>query len=428
VSDIIVREYARLTTEPGYGGMDCHSVSQEIFSFLRDFAARFSKSGVPLLHVEGAASVRLDNHVGVVQLPGGDVLEIVPKHTAAPVNVESARAVLIKILGTVTDVRPRTADVVDIALVKRPLHEWVMSRFLQELDVLVKRGLKFDYHELEEERPFVRGRIDVARQMRQSPGRLHLVHVRHEEFMPDGAENRLLRSALRRVRLTTRDPGNWRLANELSARTAEIPESGNTLLGMKRWRTGRLLAHYAAIRPWCELVLGTMMPLAQRGTWEGLSMLFPMDVLFEKYVAVQLQRQLQPTFHLKRQSTLHSLCEHDGGWMFQLEPDLLVRGGGSCWVLDTKWKLIDETNRNDKYLIAQADVYQMFAYSHRYIEGDGQLFLIYPRSPKFQSALPEFIFGSNLRLHVVPFDLEHDRLIATSPFLSSSASSLAVAA
>lgn len=399
--------------------MDSHSVSHDTITFLRGFAARFSKSGVPLLHAEGATSLRLDNYVGVVQLPSGNVLEIVPKHTPEAVGVESARAVLIKMLGTVLDVRPRTANVSDIAVLRRPLHEWVMSRFLQELDVLVKRGLKFDYREIDEERPFVRGRIDVTRQMRHSPGKLHLVNVRHEEFMPDGAENRLLRSALRRIRLSTRDPGNWRLANELSARTEEIPESGNTSLDMKRWRTGRLLARYAAVRPWCELVLGTMTPLAQRGTWEGLSMLFPMETLFEKYVAVRLEWQLQPTFNLKRQSTLHSLCEHDGGWMFQLEPDLLVRGGGSSWVLDTKWKLIDETNRHDKYLIAQPDVYQMFAYSHRYVEGDGELFLIYPRSPKFQSALPDFIFSPNLRLHVVPFDLEQDQLLAVAPFLVS---------
>jgi 5-methylcytosine-specific restriction enzyme subunit McrC len=419
VNDIVVREYAKLTTEPGYEGMDCHSVSQEIFRFLREFAARFSKSGVPLVHWEGGTSLRLDNYVGVIQLPDGAVLEIVPKHTPDVVDVESARAVLIKMLGAVTDMRPRTADVSEIALLKRPLHEWVMSRFLQEFDVLVKRGLKFDYREIEEERPFVRGRIDVAQQMRQSPGRLHLVHVRHEEFMPDCAGNRLLRSALRRIRLATRDPGNWRLANELSSRTEEIAASSNTLLDMKKWRTGRLLARYAAIRPWCELVLGTMMPMAQRGSWEGLSMLFPMDVLFEKYVALRLEQQLQPSFQLKRQSTLHSLCEHDGGWMFQLAPDLLVRGDESCWVLDTKWKLIDESNRNEKYLIGQADVYQMFAYSHRYVEGNGQLFLVYPRSPKFQFALPEFTFRRSLRLHVVPFDLEHDRLLTdAAPFLA----------
>ena len=421
MGDIVVREYARLTTVPGYATMDCHSVSQEVFSYVRDLASRFSKSGVPLVHLEDGAFLRLDNYVGVIQLPGGAVLEIVPKHTPEAEDVEAARGLLVKMLATITDVRPRTANVADIRLLKRPLHEWVMSRFLQELDRLVKRGLKFDYHELEEERPFVRGRIDVSRQMFQSPGRLHLVHVRHEEFMPDCAENRLLRSALRRIRLATRDAENWRLANELSARTEEIPESNNTSLDFKRWRVGPLLSRYAAIRPWCELVLGTMMPVAQRGTWEGFSMLFPMEVLFERYVAIRLGQRLRPTFQLKRQSTLHSLCEHDGGWMFQLEPDLLIRGGGSCWVLDTKWKLIDASNKKDKYLISEDDVYQMFAYGHRYVDGEGQLLLIYPRSAMFRFPLPDFVFRPNLRLHVVPFDLEQDRLLADmTPLLTGS--------
>jgi len=398
--------------------MDLHSVGETDYRFLLDLASRFKKSDAALLQMEDGMSLRMVNYVGVVQLPGGDVLEILPKHMAAPVDAEAARSLLIKMLGVVTTEKPRASTLADIRLLKRPIHEWVMARFLDEMDLLMKRGLKFEYREIDEEKAFVRGRIDVVRQMRQSPGRMHLVHVRHEEFMPDCPENRLLRSALRRIRLATRDEGNWRLANELSTRTEEIPESTHWMLDFKRWRTGRLLSHYAAVRPWCELVLGMMMPMAQRGIWEGWSMLFPMEVLFEKYVAARLQQGLRPGCELVRQSTKYFLCEHDQGWIFQLKPDLLVRGAAGCWVLDTKWKLLDSSRKGEKYLIDEADVYQMLAYGQRYLEGSGELLLVYPRTERFREALPRFRMGAGLRLQVVPFDLDEDRLLVESVFLT----------
>jgi 5-methylcytosine-specific restriction endonuclease McrBC regulatory subunit McrC len=45
-----------------------------------------------------------------------------------------------------------------------------------------------------------------------------------------------------------------------------------------------------------------------------------------------------------------------------------------AWIIDTKWKRLDEQERNQG--IAQADVYQMLGYAHRY--GARDVFLLYP--------------------------------------------------
>ena len=41
------------------------------------------------------------------------------------------------------------------------------------------------------------------------------------------------------------------------------------------------MAHYQAIKPWCELILNQQMPIAVSGEWRGMSLLFPMEKLFE---------------------------------------------------------------------------------------------------------------------------------------------------
>jgi 5-methylcytosine-specific restriction enzyme subunit McrC len=239
------------------------------------------------------------------------------------------------------------------------------------------------------------------------------VNVRHEVFIPDRPENRLLRSALERVRQATRDPANWRLAHELSVLLEQIPKSVSQATDFRAWRKDRLMAHYAPVKPWCELVLGETMPVAQRGSHLGISLLFPMEKLFEQYVASVLQRQLPSGIQMKRQASSRSLCEHGDGWIFQLNPDIVLEGRDQAWVLDTKWKMLNVGAKN--YDIHPGDVYQMLAYGYRYLGQRGDVYLVYPATSQLTAPLSKFAFSQDLCLKVVPFDLVTDRLLGELP-------------
>ena len=136
-----------------------------------------------------------------------------------------------------------------------PLTEWVIARFLAELDHIVQRGLCFNNQRVEEEQPFLRGQLNVMAQLRQPPGREHRFQTRHDVFTPDRAENRLLRSTLNLVCKQTTSADNWCSAHELSVRLAELPESRDIQSDFKDWGTDRLMTHYQAVRPWCEIIL-----------------------------------------------------------------------------------------------------------------------------------------------------------------------------
>ncbi len=417
MAEVTVREHARLTTQPGFATLDCHSISASAFTYLCELSASLGQAR--LIQLESGLSLRVDNYVGVIETPCGTTLEVLPKDLEHALEAESSRKLLLRMLGVVLSVKPRLVGVADIQLLKRPLTEWVMRQFLQELDHLVKRGLRFEYREVEEELSFLRGRLDVARQVRQRPGRQHIVNVRHEVFLPDRPENRLLRSALERVRQATRDPSNWRLAHELSVLLEQIPKTVNQASDFAAWREDRLMAHYSAIKPWCALVLGETMPTAQRGPQRGISMLFPMEKLFEEYVARCLRPQLASGIKMTCQASSKSLCHHEGAPIFQLQPDMVLRGAGKTWVLDAKWKLLDGSNRAKNYGISQPDIYQLFAYGHQYMEGEGDMYLVYPKTSQFALPLSDFAFSGAMRLKVVPFDLEAGRLVLEgSEFLS----------
>lgn len=409
--NISVREHAWLCTEPVPASLDCAQVTESAFDHLCRLSERFSLGGARLLQVEGRRRLKLDNFVGVIQTPCATVLEIVPKHQSAGGSLAEARLLLRKLLLAHLDLPTRDVGMASLQLFDAPLSEWVMGRFLQELDTLVSRGLRFEYQRIEEELPFLRGQLNLDQQLRQSPGRKHRFQVRHEVYLPDRPENRLLKLALERVRQGTQDAHHWRLAQELSFRLAELPSSRQVQQDFRAWGQDRLLAHYRSVKPWCELILNQHMPLAVAGDYQGISLLFPMEKLFERFVARWLRVTLAAGIDIRTPARSQSLCQHQQKPIFQLEPDILIADGSQQWVLDTKWKLLDTGKRADKYGLSQSDFYQLFAYGQKYLAGAGRMALIYPRTEAFQSPLDAFDFGGGLSLEVLPFDLDQERLL-----------------
>jgi 5-methylcytosine-specific restriction enzyme subunit McrC len=297
-----------------------------------------------------------------------------------------------------------------------PLHEWVVGKFLTELDVLVHKGLRSDYKEIEEENRFIRGRLDIVRQLRQRPGRSSWFHIRHDIFSPNTIENRLLVTALEYVRTFTNNPDNWRLANKLSLIMTDIhsyTDQKTIKQSVKKWRSGRLMSIYDEVKPWCEIVLDKLNPQFQKGTYGGISLLFNMPLLFESFVGCHLKQKAQHPVTIKLTASSKYLVTHNEKLWFKLEPDFLMENNDQKYVMDAKWKLIDASKNNgtDKYDIKQSDMYQLFAYGQKYQDGKGDMLLIYPKHNGFQEPLKPFKFSDNLFLWVVPFDLEQETLI-----------------
>lgn len=408
---LTVREYARLTTSHVQSPtLDLAKVSTSAFDWLCEQSSRFSKAGAALVQIEGRRLLKLDNYVGVLETPCGTRLEILPKHFEEGECIQQSRALLQRMIQKSLNLPTREVGATALQRFNAPLTEWVMSSFLDALEHLIKRGLRFDYQRVEEEQRYLRGQLNTARQMRQPPGRQHHFQIRHDIFLPDRPENRILKTALDIVCKTTQDPSNWRLSHELHSMLQEIPTSRDTTQDFKRWRNDRLMAHYQPVKPWCELIIQQQTPLAIAGEWQGLSLLFPMERLFERYVAACLRDSLPKDATLQVQRQDEYLCEHKGRKAFQLRPDLMITQGAKSWVLDTKWKRLDSIAGGKNYGLSQSDFYQLFAYGQKYLGGQGDMVLIYPRRAAFQEALPVFEFSVGLRLWVVPFDLDFGQL------------------
>jgi 5-methylcytosine-specific restriction enzyme subunit McrC len=408
-----VREFARLTLDPGPSSLDQATISRSAFHWLVEHA-RGGPLTPELVSLEGPRSLTVLNYVGVLETPCGTRLEILPKHTDAFESLEETRRLLVRMVMEALHLKPRAGTMSDISTFKLPLPEWLAARFLQEASDLLRRGLRQDYQRVGAREVFMRGSLDVVGQIRSGPATRHLLSFKHDIFLFDRPENRLIRSAIELILSSTRSSENWRFARELCTTMAEIPETTDIKSDFARWSTDRLMADYATIKSVCELILLRQTPFAVAGLHHGLSMLFPMERLFELYVLASLRKAAPSSMQIKAQSGDQHLCGHDGTRWFRLKPDIIIREGDKSWIVDAKWKLLSG-DRAKQYNLSQSDFYQLFAYGQKYLDGVGDIFLVYPRTVTFSEPFLPFHFTPNMRLHVLPFDLL--RREAPYPFL-----------
>lgn len=407
---VTVREQARLTTGPlPETSLDQATIPIAAFDWLCHEAQRYRTGDAALVQVDDRRWLRLDHYVGVIETPDGTRIEILPKHTSEATSPFAARTVLYRMLRDCLSLPAKDAGPTLLRTFKTPVSEWIIQQFLAELDVLVRRGLRFDYRSVEEELRFPRGRLLVSRQVRQPAGRQHLFQVEHQVFDVNRVENRLIRSTLDKVAGMTRDTENWRLAHKLGHQLASVERSTDVANDFRRWSSDRLMHHYSAIRAWCELILGDQNPLSTLGEWRGRSLLFPMEKVFERFVESCLRKRLPQGARVQAQAASEWLCHTETRKVFQLRPDFVIQYLGETWMVDAKWKLLDSGNVDANYGVAQSDFYQLFAYGHRYLGGQGRMALVYPRTAKFRSPLETFFFDDGLSLDVIPLDLDSGR-------------------
>ena len=417
--DFTVREYAFISI--AYEGcpdptLDHAYISGKAFEHLCGLSASFSKHGAKVFELAGRKKLKPDQYVGVIETPCGTRIEILPKHvelngTNDQDIIQQERKLLQKMLSVSLHLPYREAGSANLNRFKQPLHEWIMTQFLASFERLVQRGLRFDYNRVQEEQKFLRGQLQHVKYMRQPPAKKHIFPIEHDVYEVNRPENRLIRTALEVVCKKTKDANNWKLAQELRLMTSEIPRSQKIQQDFRQWQSGRLLALYAEIKPWTELILGEYMPVSTQGEWRGMSLLFPMEKLFEYFVAYHLRRGL-PEYQVKTQHSTEHICKHQQSKIFKLKPDIFIdrsQTNAKNIVLDTKWKLINQNDRGGRYGLKDSDIQQMFAYSHYYLKHESEVILVYPyRAGKFDKPLDDFGFRHTYgaKLRVVPFNLD----------------------
>jgi 5-methylcytosine-specific restriction enzyme subunit McrC len=350
--------------------------------------------------VRGKNAVKFKQWVGLIRLPCGVTLEILPKTHQFGDSPESSRALLVRML-TRTDQRFRVAPPADLDPAQMPLLEIFLQFALAGFQKALRRGIPHTYVRVEEVRSNLRGRLQIKHQMRQPVHRKHLLHVAYDEYLANRPENRLVRSSLEGIVKLTQNANTKRIARQTLGLLEDVPVSINIKADFSSWRLERGYSHFAGLERLCQLVLFELNPLIGGENAQGISLLFDMNRLFEAYVA-QLLKDQHPDWLIRTQATELSLGDIGGQRVFKLKPDLLITlPSGEVIVADTKWKRL-KSEASGYYGVSQADVYQMLAYRLTYQakQSHSRLWLLYPSVPDIPPQLNPIALPQNTTLEI----------------------------
>ncbi|CAI8969342.1 5-methylcytosine-specific restriction enzyme subunit McrC [Pseudomonas sp. IT-232MI5] len=412
------------TLVPKADGAFGNTVPAKVFAWLEEQCLTpdvLAPVWMKLTSRRGRRAIQFSNYVGVLCAPCGYQIEILPK-IGRNTTVEDARKTLIEMLKCLRGFRHIKTSNADLQKEQMPLFEVFLQQFLGSAMDVVKRGVRSDYSTRQANLASLRGKLLIAAHLSQNVVRRDRFFTEYDEFIQDRAENRLIHAALRKALGMCKVPGNQRLARELCFVFADVPVCTDVAQDLKRIRLDRGMSYYEPALAWARLILQGDSPVTGAGKHNAPSMLFPMEAVFEAYVAKHLDAQVRQGFNLRTQTSKHHLVSHKQQGWFRLIPDLLIeQGGQTCMVLDTKWKLLDSAKGNsvEKYQLSQSDFYQLHAYAHLYLKSPGSVVLIYPWTESFTQPLPVFDFTSSkdLKLWVVPFCIKSRKLLLpeTSP-------------
>lgn len=430
-------EYQSFGTDEIATTLDCSEVkANKFFKALEDFQ-KSSEDNSKFLKHSSKTKLKAQNYVGIIQTPYG-TLEILPKCFRGDALQEqekekptqeyrqehkrelaefyeikkfqqqfdpkdkqnqqegtiiesfkridtpqkSAQRFLIHCLTSLKDTPFKKSQISSIDTCNTPLLDVFMQMFCQELLEICKKGIRHDYVAIEESRPYLKGKLLFSGQIRHNLVHKERFYTSGDEYITDIASNRLIKSTLELIHSKATSHTTLTLINQCLEVFEEIPSSGNIEGDFLSCTSSRHFSYYDNLLEWCKLFLQGNSFSAYSGESKAYALLFPMEKLFESYVAHMLKKSNpNATIHVQS-SSQHLLYTKNNSPLFKLKPDLLFEikekeGKEKRKIIaDTKWKPLKNAE-DKKHGIAQSDLYQVFAYAH-YHQAQ-EVWLIYPK-------------------------------------------------
>ena len=304
------------------------------------------------------------NYVGVITMTDGTTIEILPK--VFPNHSEDAvKKLLINMLRTLKDSPYKTLQTSHVNVEKLNIFEVFIRMFVDEVLYIEKRGLKSGYQTVQSNEAVFKGKLKVSEHIKYNFVHRERSFVEYDTFHIDRPENRLIKTCLLHLYRVSQSAKNRVDIKNLLNSFAEVSASADITGDFEKCVPDRNMKDYATALLWCRVFLLGKSFSAFSGSEIAFALLFPMETLFESYIAQQLRKHLSPNeFAVSAQD--RSCYLFDDPRRFPMKPDIVLKRkqDGAAFILDTKWKLLAPAKAN--YGISQADMYQMYAYQKKY--------------------------------------------------------------
>ncbi len=360
--------------------------------------------------------IQAKNYVGLIETRNRTLIEILPKICGVSEdNLNETRYLFLRMLKTLKNSPFKEFSSTNLRSCKMPLFEVFISKFLDEVELLIKKGICGAYINNQQNSNVLKGRLLLPVHIRENIVHRERFFISYDEFNYNRPENKLIKSTLVLLLNESSSSNNQKRIKEALIMFDTIDYSRNIDKDLSQCSLNKLTRDYSLILEWCKIFLKRKSFSNFRGDSIALALLFPMEHVFESYLSYFFQYKFTEwnTIRLQGSGLQGYLAQERfpvDRKIFYLKPDIFAENQDELTIIDAKWKLLSENDSDNKYNISQSDFYQLFAYGKIYENLKNKkvnLILIYPKNDDFQNPI---IFNykdvNNLSMKVIPFDIK----------------------
>lgn len=415
---IEVREFEKLYCKDRYENrLGCHCIGADSFKRLKSLITEFPACESYEVHACDFMKIGYDKvagdfiifskYVGLIQISSGFQIQILPKIDLADGDKVREKDIFLRMLGSLREFQSKVFTAANLQTEEISLYEVFIGMYLSKVEVLLKRGLRSAYTVIEDNKHFYKGKLIVNQHIKMNITHGERFYVQYDEYNVNRAENKLIKATLAKLLRVSNSCQNQKLIRRLLNSFEMVEVSKNYLRDFASVVLDRNIQDYNMLMQWSRVFLLNKSFVTFSGDTDALSLLFPMDKLFESYLAKELRNAcVGEEWDISCQDHTYYLFEEPKK-KFAMRPDIVITvENGFKVILDTKWKNLqpDETN----YGISQSDMYQMYAYSKKY--DAPSIFLLYPQNRKMRNYEQEhgpieFSSEDNVRVRAFFVDL-----------------------
>lgn len=419
---IIISEY----NEIGIKGISKNSseedkcrvfIDKDNFNKLKEFIKTNKLDEDPKFFEISKDYVIPQNFIGSINIDDMSV-EIFPKIPLIKDNKDKERKRFLEILEYVETFNENIYENLEIGNENMPILEIFISNFIEEVEKILKKGLVYSYINKSENILYFKGKLDLPNHIKHNIIE-NRFFMNFDEFSINSMENCLLKLALEKIKNISSDMENKAKIYQLLVHFDDIQTSGMIPAHLfRKLLIDRKNGFYKKSLDLAKFFLLDESPYSvfYNDEKEITGLFFPMEIIYESYIATKLKEVIDNKFSIKIQDNSYKIfnkCEVGGKEVknnitcFKLKPDIVLENENEIIILDTKWKeLKNPEEHKDTYNfdISKEDIYQMITYIHVYnskAKKCNKAYLVYPINNNDKTPLIEnIVFSGENELEV----------------------------
>ena len=394
-------------------------VNEMVFNKIIQFIENFEKDDdnedvlrfMYIKHLKGNEyGISLKNYVGTIQIDDGTQIQILPKisfEEDSGKNEEKTKKIMKKMLGTLKYFKYKEFNMSDTEIENIDLYEAFINMYIKELSKLIKIGIKSLYVNEIDNIGTIREKILMNEQITKNIVHKEKNYCKYDEYKLDIPENRIIKATLLKLLKLSKSNENIKEINKLLIYFDDVHQSKKYDIDFSRVKLDKTNKYYELIIEWSKVILKDKSFTNFSGINNTRALLFPMEKLFEAYVARMIYINIPKNYKVITQNIQKYLYNNPN--RFGLKPDIIIKENGKIIaVLDTKWK-----NLNDKaqtnYGISRDDMYQMYVYAKKY--NTNNIWLLYPLNNEMRNH-DKIVFETdeNIKVNIFFVDLDIEKI------------------